>query len=288
MTDNNQQPTPVRPTPPAQPVRPTPPAQPEQQAAPQQAAKGTTASGITALVLGILAAILSFIPIINNFAAFLAVVGIVFGIIGFVATKKTGKKKGRGIAIAGAILSILALVITLVMQSAFSSAIDSATSSAAKDSTSSSASDSTSSKKSDNASDSSDSKATASSGTQKTEGDVAGAHASIKSLAKSANDYNGKPTVLVTVEWKNTSDDNQMITTALNPKAYQKGKSLETAIYTAAPKGYDAQAELTEIKPGATATTILAYVLDDSSTSVEVELSNLFDNSTKITRTFSL
>ncbi|MCI1901497.1 MAG: DUF5067 domain-containing protein [Bifidobacteriaceae bacterium] len=251
--------------------------------------KSTTASGIAALVLGIIGAILSFIPIINNFAIVVAIIGLIFGIIGIVATKKTGKKKGRGIAIAATILSVVALVISFSMQAAFSSAFDSAGKDSGSTTSDTSSESSKKSESSKDSADSSDSAAKSSaSGEQKNEGDLTGAHASIESLTKSVNDYNGKPTVLVSITWKNTSSDNQMITTALNPKVYQNGKSLDSAIYTNAPKGYDAEAELTEIKAGASATTILAYTLEDSTTPVEVELSNLFDNGTKITRTFKL
>lgn len=253
--------------------------QPNQQFSPEPTTKSTTALGITGLVLGVVGVILSFIPIINNFAIILAVVGVVFGIIGIVATKKNGKKKGRGIAIAATVLSVIALIVSFSIQAAFSSAVDSATKSS-----------SSTSQGSDSKAESKDSSASTdtASGAQENEGDLTSAHASITAAAKSSNDYNGKPTVLVTIEWKNTSSDNQMITTALNPKVYQNGKALDSAIYTSAPQGYDAQAALTELKAGANTTTTLAYTLEDESTDVEVELSNLFDNGTKITRTFTL
>jgi hypothetical protein len=273
-------PQPNQPTQPTQPSRPqvSPQSGPryvQQQAAP----KSTTAMGVTALVLGIIAVIFSFIPIINNVAIILGFLGLIFAIVGIVATKKNGKKKGRGIAIASLVLTVIALVISFSMQAAWSSALDSATKSSSSPSSSS-----TSKSTDDSATKAEESK----SGEQKNEGDLTSAHASIVSLAKSNNDYNGKPTVLVSVKWTNTSDDNQLVTAALNPKAYQKGKSLDTAIYTNAPKGYDANAELSEIKAGASTTTTLAYVLEDSSTDVEVELSDFIGGDATITRTFSL
>ena len=60
----------------------------------------------------------SFIPIINNGAFVLGVLAAIFGIISL------AKKASKGKAIAGLVLGILAIVITLVMQSAFSSALD--------------------------------------------------------------------------------------------------------------------------------------------------------------------
>ena len=56
--------------------------------------------GITALVLGIVAIVGSWVPILNNFSAFLAVLGAIFGIIGLVViAKSNGAKGGKGIAI---------------------------------------------------------------------------------------------------------------------------------------------------------------------------------------------
>lgn len=257
--------------------------QPDQQFAPAPVAKGTTAMGITGLVLGVIAVILSFIPIVNNFAIILAVIGVIFGIIGIIATKKNGKKKGRGIAIAATVLSVIALIVSFSIQAAFSSAIDSATKS-----NSDTSQNSGSKSDSKDSATSTDTAAGAATGAQENEGDLTSAHASITAATKSSNDYSGKPTILVTIEWTNTSDKNQMITTALNPKVYQNGQALDAAIYTSVPQGYDAEAALTELKAGANATTTLAYTLDDESTDVEVELSNLIDNGTKITRTFTL
>ncbi|MGN1374435.1 MAG: hypothetical protein ACI4XK_03950 [Bacilli bacterium] len=59
------------------------------------------------LVLGIIGAVLSFIPIINNIAFILGVLAFIFGIIPFF------QKASRGKAIAGVILGILSIVITI-------------------------------------------------------------------------------------------------------------------------------------------------------------------------------
>lgn len=70
------------------------------------------------LVLGIIGICLSFIPIINNVAFVLGILSIIFGIVTLV------KKTGKGKSIAGLVLGIFAIIITLAMQNAFSSAID--------------------------------------------------------------------------------------------------------------------------------------------------------------------
>lgn len=266
MSDVNQSPLPPQtPNQAPAPVNPLPPT----------TQKSTSAAGIVALILGVIAVVFSFIPIINNFAIVLAAIGLVLAIVAIVSTKKNGKKKGRGIAIAGLVLTVVALVISFAMQAAASSAIDEATKSLSSSTSQSAESDDT--KASEKTSDA-----------QKNEGDLANAHASIESVAKSNNDYEGKPTILLTIKWKNTSDTNQSAMTALNPKVYQNKKTLDTAVYTNNPKGYDPLDESNEIKAGAETTTILAYTLDDASADVEVELSNMIGNSATIVRTFKL
>ena len=89
--------------------------------------KSTSGMAIAGLVLGILAAVSSWIPIINNFSFILAVIGLVFAIVGVVGTVR-GKKAGKGIAIAALAINLVAAGIVLAMQSAMSAAIDDATS----------------------------------------------------------------------------------------------------------------------------------------------------------------
>lgn len=94
----------------------------------QQSTQSTSTSGmaIAALVLGILAILTSFLPIINNGSFFLAALGLIFAIVGFVGIRK-GKKKGNGIAIAGIVLNVISIIVVLATQSMYSAAIDSAT-----------------------------------------------------------------------------------------------------------------------------------------------------------------
>ena len=76
-------------------------------------------------MLGIVAASTSFLPIINNFSALLALIGAVFGIIAVVQTVK-GKRAGKGLSIAGLVLSIVSIIVVLATQAAYSAAIDEA------------------------------------------------------------------------------------------------------------------------------------------------------------------
>lgn len=80
--------------------------------------KQKTGFGITALVLGIVGLVLSFIPFINNLAFFLGILGVVFGIVALVTHNK------KGISIAGLVTGILAIVITLTLQASWSRSLN--------------------------------------------------------------------------------------------------------------------------------------------------------------------
>ncbi len=99
---------------------------PQMQPAPAAAPK-TSGLGIASLVLGIVAIIGSWVPILNNFSAILAFIGLVLGIIGIVTISKSkGAKSGKGVAVAGTVISIVAIVVVLATQSLYGKAIDSA------------------------------------------------------------------------------------------------------------------------------------------------------------------
>jgi hypothetical protein len=66
--------------------------------------------GLAALIVGVLAFIGSFIPLINYGSGFVAVVGIVLGIIGLVL-----KNRPKGMALAGLITSVVALIVSIVL-----------------------------------------------------------------------------------------------------------------------------------------------------------------------------
>lgn len=93
----------------------------------QQAPRSVAA--IVALVLGVIALISSWVPIINNLSFVFALVGVAFVVVGLVGTLR-GKKSGRGLAIASAVVNVAAVAIVLATQSAYSAAIDEAASGA--------------------------------------------------------------------------------------------------------------------------------------------------------------
>lgn len=82
--------------------------------------------GIASMIIGIIAAVLGFIPLCNYFAAIPAGVGFVLGIVDVVLKSKKGEPKGMGIA--GIVLNAFAIALILIWTLAFaaSSAANSA------------------------------------------------------------------------------------------------------------------------------------------------------------------
>ena len=93
-----------------------------------QARPSTSGTAIAGLVLGIVALISSWIPIVNNFSFIIGAIGLVLAVVGVVGTVR-GKRAGKGLAIAALVINIVACVVVLATQSAMSAAIDDATSS---------------------------------------------------------------------------------------------------------------------------------------------------------------
>ena len=82
-------------------------------------------AAIVGLVLGIIAIVMSWMPIVNNIAFFVAVVGAVFALVGVVGTVR-GKRAGKGLAIAALAVNVAAVAIVLGTQSMYGAAIDEA------------------------------------------------------------------------------------------------------------------------------------------------------------------
>lgn len=87
------------------------------------ASKGTSVCAIIGLVLGVIALIFSWIPLVNMLSMVLALPGLVLGIIGIRGTRKAGKKTGRPVAIVGTVLCIVALFMSFGANKAASDAL---------------------------------------------------------------------------------------------------------------------------------------------------------------------
>ena len=158
----------------------------------------TSAMAIVGLVLGIVALATSWMPIFNNGSFFLALLGALFAIVGLVSTLRR-TRSGKGLAIAGLIICIIACAAVLAAQQATSKAIndavDSAKNSHAVTSTSAAPADA-----------SGDGDASAQSqdlalGTSITLGN--GLSVSVDSVDTSLTKYDGSPITAVTVTYAN-------------------------------------------------------------------------------------
>lgn len=76
--------------------------------------------GILAIIFGALALLGSWMPIINNFSFILAILALIFGLIGFLVNRKRQKT----LAIIGTVLSIVSIAIVLGTQAMYAKSLD--------------------------------------------------------------------------------------------------------------------------------------------------------------------
>lgn len=224
----------------------------------ENAPRSTTAMGITSLVLGIIALLTSLIPIVNNVSAFIAVLGVVFAIVGIVAcVRKT--KSGKGVAIAGLVLSVVAFAAVLASQSVYSNALENAFSGSGSSQSTSSESGSVEQK------------------------EESAANVSIDGC-ETAQDYAGGQAIVVTLTWTNNSDKEAAFFTTYSLKPYVNGQESQNTFGTGGGDWYDDQKS---IKPGATQTFKKMYEWDGTS-AIEVDVKTLFTGKDIASKTFTL
>lgn len=261
------------------PQAPVPPQSGAPQAAHTSQQKPFSALAITALVFAIIAALLSWVPIVNNIAFFIAIIGLVFAGFAMHVTRKAGPRRGKALAVAALVVLLVAGGLVLGTQTLYGKAIDTMISSSETTTTSKPKKSKAKTEKK------------AAPAVQDMEGDVDGAnyHVKLDSLTKTVNDYEGKPTVMLTYEMTNNKSENSN-PMDLNVQVFQNGHQLDTAIYSdQAPEGYDVDSESRALQPSATGTITLGYVLEDETSPVTVEASGTFDMSgQKVTHEFAL
>lgn len=86
--------------------------------------KGSNGLATAGFVLGLLGLLASWLPVLNVVGMILGVLGAVLAGVGLVKSKTVGA--GKGLAIAGLILGVLALVIAIIVNVAFVNAVDEA------------------------------------------------------------------------------------------------------------------------------------------------------------------
>lgn len=104
-------------------------------------------------------------------------------------------------------------------------------------------------------------------------GDLGDYHVEIKDATLSS-DYEGNPAIIVTLSWTNNSEETTSAMLAVNTTAFQDGVELEMAIMM--DENYDGESSVKDVRPGTTLDVQYAYVLSNTTSQVEVEVSELF------------
>ena len=104
-----------------------------------------------------------------------------------------------------------------------------------------------------------------------------------------AEDYYGKPIVIVKYGFTNNDDDAIAFYLAATDNVYQNGIGLNECYVTDKSANYSSDNQMKEIKKGATIEVEVAYVLNDITTPIEVEVSRFISFSDKkVTKTFTI
>ncbi|MFV0399542.1 MAG: DUF5067 domain-containing protein [Oscillospiraceae bacterium] len=117
-------------------------------------------------------------------------------------------------------------------------------------------------------------------------GDIGDYHVAITGAAM-GTDYEGKDVLIVTYEWTNNSEETTSFIFSFTHQAFQNGIECESAIGV---DGVESADSMKDIRPGATLEVKEAYVLGDTTSPVEVEVTELmsFTDSGMVTKTFDL
>lgn len=209
--------------------------------------KPTSGLAVAGLVLGIIALFSAFVPLLNLLSFPFVLLAIIFGAIGLIQTIK-GAKAGKGLAIAGLVLGVLALLVTAAMYGSASAASDG----------------------------SSESTPVAEQGASqdapaRAEQEAASDYAVTIDDCRMTEDYEGNPAAVVTFAFTNNSEETTSPAVALHAQVFQNGTELEMAITT---DNEDADKYMNDVKPGSSITYGLAYELEDTS-DITVEVQEL-------------
>lgn len=99
-----------------------------------------------------------------------------------------------------------------------------------------------------------------------------------------AKDFEGKDVVIVKYGFTNNGDDSESFTVALEDTVYQNGIGLNKAYVLEDSANYSEDNQTKEIKKGATLDVEVAYELNDTTTEIEVEVSEWISWDDKVIR----
>ena len=237
--------------------------------------KPTSGLAVTGLVLGIIALFSAFVPLLNLLSFPFVLLAIIFGAIGLIQTIK-GTKAGKGLAIAGLVLGVLALLVTMAMYGGASAASDDSSENAPV--AEQAASQDTPAQ--------AEQEASQEEPAQAEQQEAASDYAVTIDGCRMTEDYEGNPAAVVTFTFTNNSEETTSPAVALHAQVFQNGTELGMAITA---DNEDAGKYMNDVKPGASITYGLAYELEDmSDITVEVQELMAFNDVLLAEQTFSL
>lgn len=89
--------------------------------------------------------------------------------------------------------------------------------------------------------------------------------------ASLSTDYEGNPAIIVSYSWTNNSEETTMPMTTVTCSVFQDGVGADPAIIM--DESYDGDSTMTEVRPGTTINVQEAFVLSNTTSPVEVEIS---------------
>ncbi len=253
-----------------QPAAPESQNQPAPSGRPQQPAEKKSTSGlaVAGLVLGLIALLSCWIPFFNVATTPLAILGLVFAIIGIVATAPSKPKGGRGIAIAGTVLCAISLVVFLAMYGGAAASVS------GSDDSGSSSTETSATQDDDSSSDQS---------AADEEEDAAADSGIVIKSCKASKDYAGDKTFVITLDWTNNTDESSMFMTEFTDTAYVDGEEVDRT-FGDGDGWYEDQKK---VKPGKTKTIKFMYDWDGKS-DVEFEVNEWFGSEPVLSQTLKV
>lgn len=124
---------------------------------------------------------------------------------------------------------------------------------------------------------------------QKTENTALGNYEIEIKSCRIAEDYSGKPIAIITYGFTNNADEASAFYLSVKDEVFQNGIGLNECYFADDSAKYNSDNQTKEIKKGATLDVEVAYVLNDTTSDIEVEISELISfNDKKITKTFKI
>lgn len=104
-----------------------------------------------------------------------------------------------------------------------------------------------------------------------------------------AEDYSGEPIVIVKYLFTNNDDDPVSFMVAVSDEVFQNGVGLNGCYLVDDSANYSSENQMKEIKKGVTLEVEVAYELNDTTTDIEVEVSEFISfNDKKVTKSFKI